>query len=55
MGENGFVVVIKDAPQLEILAKNDMGESCIATPAIADGRLFVRTLTKLYCISEEAK
>jgi len=55
MGENGFLVVLKDAPQLEILAKNDMGESCIATPAIADGRLFVRTLTKLYCISKEAQ
>ncbi len=53
MGENGFVVVLKDAPKLEILAKNDMGESCIATPAIADGRIFVRTLTKLYCFSNE--
>ncbi len=55
MGENGFLVVLKDAPKLEILAKNDMGESCVATPAIADGRLFVRTHTKLYCISNAAE
>ena len=54
-GENGFLVVLKDGPKLEVLAKNDMGESCIATPAIADGRLFVRTLNKLICISEEAQ
>ncbi|MFQ5734746.1 MAG: PQQ-binding-like beta-propeller repeat protein [Planctomycetaceae bacterium] len=54
-GENGFIVVLKQAPKQVILAKNDMGESCIATPAIAGGRIYVRTLTKLYCISNKAK
>jgi outer membrane protein assembly factor BamB len=54
-GENGFVVVLKDAPQLEVLAKNDVGDSCVATPAIADGRLYVRTLNKLYCFAEKAR
>jgi outer membrane protein assembly factor BamB len=53
-GENGFLVVLQQGPKLEILAKNDMGDSCIATPAIADGRIFVRTLRSLYCFSEEA-
>ncbi|MEX2287682.1 MAG: PQQ-binding-like beta-propeller repeat protein, partial [Planctomycetaceae bacterium] len=46
-GENGFIVVLEDSPELKVLAKNDMGEPCLATPAIADGRLFVRTLNKL--------
>jgi outer membrane protein assembly factor BamB len=51
MGENGFVIVLKDSPKLEILAKNDMGEGgCVATPAIADGRMFIRTKEKLYCV-----
>ena len=54
-GENGFVVVLKQGPKVEVLGKNDMGESCTATPAIANGRLYIRTLSKLYCISEEAK
>lgn len=54
-GENGFIVVLKQGPKPVVLAKNDMGESCVATPAIADGRIYVRTLTKLYCISNEAK
>ncbi len=54
-GENGFIVVVKQGPKLEVLAKNDMRESCIATPAIADGRLYIRTLSKLYCISNEAE
>jgi len=54
-GENGFILVLKQGPELEILEKNDMGDSCIATPAIADGRLYIRTLKSLYCISNEAK
>lgn len=54
-GENGFIVVLKPGPKLEILAKNDMGESTIATPAIADGRIFVRTRNHLYCIAESKK
>ncbi len=54
-GKNGFVVVLADAPELKILAKNDMGSDILATPAIADGRLFIRTREKLYCISGEGK
>ena len=38
--------------EFKILAKNDLGESCVATPAIADGRLFFRTRGKLYCIGD---
>lgn len=53
-GENGFIVVLKQGSKPQVLAKNDMGESCVATPAIADNRIFVRTMTKLYCFSNEA-
>jgi outer membrane protein assembly factor BamB len=53
-GENGSIVVLKAGPKLTILAKNDMGDSCIATPSIANGRLFIRTLNKLYCIAGKA-
>ena len=49
-GENGFIVVLADEPELKILSKNDMGETCIATPAIANGCLFIRTVRKLYCV-----
>ena len=46
-GENGNIVVLRDAPSLDILAVNDMGESILGTPAIADGALFVRTRKSL--------
>ncbi|MFT4690902.1 MAG: outer membrane protein assembly factor BamB family protein [Verrucomicrobiia bacterium] len=54
-GRNGFVVVLQDGPELKILAKNDMDEEILATPSIADGRLFIRTRESIVCISNEAK
>ena len=33
---------------LEVTAVSDLGEECYATPAIADGRLYVRTVEHLY-------
>lgn len=46
-GENGNIVVMEDADGFETLAVNDVGDSVISTPAIADGALFVRTRYKL--------
>ena len=54
-GENGNIVVLKAGPEIDVISKNDVGDSVIATPAIANNRLYVRTLHNLYCFSEEAK
>ncbi len=54
-GRNGFVVVIADAPELQVLGKHDLGEEIIATPAIANGRLYVRTRTRLLCLADGAR
>jgi outer membrane protein assembly factor BamB len=54
-GRNGFVVVLDDRPEMTVLAKNDMGGEILATPAIADGRIFIRTRDKVFCVSNEAK
>ncbi len=51
-GDNGTVVVLAAGPKLEVLARNDLGGTCIATPAIADGRLYFRTREKLICIGD---
>lgn len=51
-GENGIVVVLQDSPSLEMLARNEMGDSIVATPAIADGCLYIRTRSKLVCVSQ---
>ena len=39
----------------EVLARNDMGETVFATPAIAGGTLFVRTRGHLYAIGVPRK
>ncbi|OYW13580.1 MAG: serine/threonine protein kinase, partial [Planctomycetales bacterium 12-60-4] len=48
--ENGTVLVLKNTEDFEELADNDLGESIVATPAISDGRLYIRTRTKLLTI-----
>jgi outer membrane protein assembly factor BamB len=54
-GESGSIVVLANEPKVRVLAKNEMGETCIGTPAIADGCLFIRTRTKLYCVGPAVK
>ena len=54
-GDNGVIVVLKNSPKYEVLAKNDMGQPILATPAIADGRIVVRTRTRLICVGNAKK
>ena len=49
-GEDGQVIVIKAGPVFERLATNDMGSPVLASPAISDGRLLIRTQTQLVSI-----
>src|SRR5262249_13010960 len=41
--EDGDIYTIKAGPKFEVLAKNAMGEICMATPAISEGSLYFRT------------
>lgn len=49
---DGTTVVIKDAPELEIVATNDIGETIDATPAPVDDELFIRGEKHLFCLGE---
>jgi outer membrane protein assembly factor BamB len=49
--ESGTVHVVKPGPEFAELAKNDLGEPCLATPALSAGRLFFRTRSQLVAIS----
>jgi outer membrane protein assembly factor BamB len=51
-GEDGDIHVVKAGRKFEVLASNPMGEACLATPAISDGMLFVRTSKHLYGIGK---
>lgn len=50
--EDGDIYVVKAGTKFEILAKNEMGEVCMATPAISEGTLFFRTQGHVVAISE---
>lgn len=47
---DGTVVVIKDSPELQIVATNQLTETIDATPAPVDNELFIRSSRFLYCI-----
>jgi hypothetical protein len=46
---DGTMTVIRGTRDWEVLATNELGEACFATPAICDGRIFVRTDRSLFC------
>jgi hypothetical protein len=53
-GEESGVRVVKAGPKFELLSVNPMGEVIMATPAISDGMLFVRTQHHLFALGRTA-
>lgn len=49
---DGQMVVIGTGEKYELIARNPIGELSHATPAVGDGKLIVRTLTRLIAIGE---
>jgi outer membrane protein assembly factor BamB len=49
--EDGIVYVVRAGRTFELLASNDMGDVCMATPAIANDMLLVRTRSRLYALA----
>ena len=44
-------MVLATGPKFEVLAKNSLnGETIMASPAVADGDIFIRTYKHLWCI-----
>jgi outer membrane protein assembly factor BamB len=46
--EDGEVRVVKAGPEFELLAVNPVGEPCLATPAISDGLLIMRSRNTVF-------
>ena len=51
--EDGDVFVVKAGPKYELLSKNPVGEVMMATPAISDGVVVVRTISHLYAFANK--
>jgi len=52
---DGDVVVIKAAETYELLAINPLGETSHAAPAIAGGRMYLRTYSQLFSIGSKKR
>ena len=50
--EEGQVHVLKAGAEFEVLAVNDMGETCMATPALSRGVLYFRTRDHLLAVAQ---
>jgi outer membrane protein assembly factor BamB len=53
VGRNGTSVVIKDQPELDVLAVNRLDDPMDASPVAVGRELFLRSKTRLYCIARE--
>jgi outer membrane protein assembly factor BamB len=51
VSETGNVIVIKPGPEPKILATNELKETILATPAVADGAIFLRSDQHLWCFA----
>jgi outer membrane protein assembly factor BamB len=50
VSKRGEVVVVRAADKFELLGRNDLGEASHATPAVAGGRLVLRTTSHLISV-----
>lgn len=50
---DGVVSVLKAGAGFELLARNALGETIVASPAVSNGQLFLRGEKHLYCIEEK--
>jgi outer membrane protein assembly factor BamB len=53
LSEDGVTYVVQAGPEFKLLRKNNINDTCMASPAIAGGSLILRTYTKLYRIGTQ--
>jgi outer membrane protein assembly factor BamB len=52
--EEGLTLVIQTGDKPKVLARNELKDTILATPAVADGALYFRSNHYLYCIARPA-
>jgi outer membrane protein assembly factor BamB len=54
VSEDGETFVMQAGPEFRLLGRNALDEMTLASPAVANGSLFIRTATKLYRITRRS-
>jgi outer membrane protein assembly factor BamB len=55
VADDGVTKVVRPGPKLEVVAENPLGERCSSSPAIADGRIYLRGERDLFCIGSGSR
>lgn len=50
LSEKGKTTVIADGGEFKVLAENELNEKCIASPAVSQKQIFIRSENNIYCI-----
>jgi len=50
VSENGETIVLKAGRQPQVVARNGIGARAVASPAVSNGQIFIRTDDQLFCI-----
>ena len=53
LSEKGIMFIVEAGMEYKEIAKCELGEDCHASPAFADGRIYIRGQENLYCIGEQ--
>lgn len=53
LSEDGVTRVLKPGAKYEEIARNELGETCLASMAVSNGQFFIRSAEHLFCISRQ--
>lgn len=50
LNDDGITHVVRPRAKYELVARNELGERCFASPALSEGRIYIRSDRSLFCI-----
>ncbi|MBC8868993.1 MAG: PQQ-binding-like beta-propeller repeat protein [Planctomycetes bacterium] len=50
LADDGVMKIVRPGPTLDVVEENELGDDCRASPAISQGRMYLRGEKHLYCI-----
>ena len=53
LADDGITKVVRPGEALDLVAENELGEYCYASPAFSQGQMFIRGEKNLYCIGQK--
>ena len=52
LNDTGVTHVVRPGEKFDLVARNELGERTFASPAVSEGRLFIRGERHLFCIGK---